>query len=121
MANRLRGEHAVTCYDGVERVLVFDVNAFCNIEERFGAPISALDGRLKEPTARDLPTLFHAGLAARHPDITEAEAARLLGLSETAAAVGAALQAAMPTRQSGGGGGGQADPLGAADGTGSGS
>lgn len=121
MANRLKGEVCVACLDGEERTLLFDVNAICAIEEAFGAPISDLGARLARPSARDLRTLLRAGLMAKHPEIDEAGAGRLLGLAEMADAVGAALQAAMPRRGETEAGG-DADPRkAAADGTGSGS
>lgn len=96
MANIARGEHAVTCRDGEVYTLVFDVNALCDVEDRLGVGVADLDEAMQKPTARLVRTLFHAGLAARHPAVTEREAGALLGIKEMGAAVTAAIIKSMP-------------------------
>lgn len=110
MANATRGEHAVRLADGRALTLCFDVNAFCEVEDRLGVNINAIGAVLATPTVRQIRTLFHCALMARHPEITEREAGALLPLAEMVAAVGDAMRAASPEAT------GDASPNGAAAG-----
>lgn len=96
MPNATRGEHAVTCLDGQVYTLVFDVNALCDVEDRLGVGVGDLDAAMQKPTARLLRTLFHAGLAARHPDVSERDAGALLSIKAMGEAVTAAIVKSMP-------------------------
>lgn len=117
MANPLRGEVRVACLDGVERVLLFDVNAFCELEAEFDEPFGRVVQRLATPSARDLRAMLAIGLKARQPEIDRLTAGTLLRLGDMAEAVGAAFQAALPRAEAAADG--AADPREAAGGTGS--
>lgn len=96
MPNGHRGEHAVTGLDGQTYTLVFDINAFCDVEDRLGVSIADLESALEKPSARLLRAMFHAGLQARHPGLDERAVGALLGLREMGQAVTEALIKAMP-------------------------
>lgn len=95
MANALRGEAALG-----EFTLVFDVNAFCDIEDATGFGISRLNVELNsDPSFSLIRTIIRAGLQAKHPGIDLLETGRIIsdcGIEETGEAMMKALSQAMP-------------------------
>ena len=78
MAVPARGETRVRI-DGEDRVLAYDLNALCQVEEALGEPLSAVAARLGRPALRDLRALLWAGLQRHYPGTTLAMAGDLLG------------------------------------------
>lgn len=103
MANAAKGEHAVEI-DGRVWVLVYDANAFCEIEDALGVPIAQLDARLADGRVKDLRAVLWAGLLARQPDITLREAGALLAPKAMGEAIMAAIRKAMPEEEPSGNG-----------------
>lgn len=99
MANRLRGEARFT-ENGREYTLLFDAEAFLEIEDRTGESVFMLladgDANIKLGT---MATVLQAGLRRHHAEIDRAEAADiLLAVPEAQEAMLTALQAAMPAQ-----------------------
>lgn len=81
-----------------ERHLVFDLNAFCEIEDKFGSITEAFKS-LENVSMKALRTLLWAGLVHEDENLTEKEVGKLIDLSnisELANAVAEAMNAAMP-------------------------
>jgi hypothetical protein len=103
VANPLRGEATFKAGDR-EYTLVFDINAFCEIEADTGHDLPGLiDSFRSSPTLTLVRAMVCAGLQDKHPGITKTETGRIM--SEDIEAVNAALemafQAAMPEAKEG--------------------
>lgn len=99
MPNPLRGEASFKA--GAARyTIVFDVNAFCDLEDETGLGVGELIDQIQDrPSFKLLRSIFCAGLQARHPRTTLAEAGEIMadaGLDEMKTALANALKAAMP-------------------------
>lgn len=122
MANKARGE--VSFHVGErEYVLVYTINALCEIEDALGFSVSDMEERLRKPSARDIRALLWAGLMEHHPEITLQQAGSLESpLPEMVAAVTRAMEAAFDRGgvkgAAGGSAAGGARPRKAARGTG---
>jgi hypothetical protein len=85
MSNPLRGEVSFKSGDQ-DYVLVFTIDALISLEEAFDCSVQDLGDRLGEGVRmKDLRTVFHAGLQAHHPNMSEADASRVMseiGLTE---------------------------------------
>lgn len=77
MPNPLRGEVSIKFADGKELILVYDYQAIANLEAHYQETMAQIVPRL-DKGLDDLLVIFHAGLRARHPDISEDEAKELL-------------------------------------------
>lgn len=96
MANRAKGEVGFRGLDGADYVLVYDVNALCDAEDRLGFGVGDFGARLASPSVSQLRVLLWAGLRARHPEIDERAAGALLSPKRLGAVVTEALAAALP-------------------------
>ncbi|WP_333702898.1 hypothetical protein [Sphingobium yanoikuyae] len=101
MHNPLRGEASFKA--GVSTfTLVFDVNAFCELEDETGFGVAELIEQIQDkPSFRLLRSIFCAGLQTHHPKTSLAEAGEIMsdaGLEGIKNALRAALQAAMPSK-----------------------
>jgi len=97
MANKLKGEVAFNAC-GSNFTLVMDFNALCEIDTDLGIGIDEIGAKLagSAPTIR---SVFRIGLAAKHGEMTDLEAGRLIGdIGPTKAAelLAEALQASFP-------------------------
>jgi hypothetical protein len=109
MANPQRGQVGFEV-DGVPYLIVMGANALCALEEAFDLdsivdiePI--LEGLKTRPKMVTVRTLFHAGLAEHHDDLTEADAGRLMtaiGLNVAAEKIGQAFQLAFAAEEADG-------------------
>ena len=101
MANPLRGEASFNA-GASEFTLVFDVNAFCELEDETGFGVSELIDRIQDkPSFRLLRSIFCAGLQTHHPKTSIAEAGEIMsdaGLEVMKDALARALKAAMPAK-----------------------
>jgi len=105
MANKLKGEVPFTAC-GSDFVLVMDFNALCAIDTELDIGIDEIGAKLagSAPTIR---SVFRIGLAAKHGEMTDLEAGRLIGdMGPTRAAelLAEALKAAFPEVQTPGNG-----------------
>ncbi|HYI42684.1 MAG TPA: GTA-gp10 family protein [Sphingomicrobium sp.] len=104
MSNPLRGESVLRAGD-TEKTLVFDVNAFCELEADTGLGLTDLIEQLQgNPSFSLLRSVFCAGLQAKHPGTTKAEAGTIMsdaGVEEITRALQSALEAAMPAPKAG--------------------
>lgn len=119
-----RGEASLTVR-GRTYALVFDLNAFAELEGALGEPLERPLHRLlaRQVALRDVRALVWAGLRARHPDVSLQEAGDLLaevGLRPALSGLVPALIAALPKPEEATGSS-RASPPPAAAGTGSGS
>ncbi|WIA58092.1 hypothetical protein N6H05_09960 [Sphingobium sp. WTD-1] len=101
MNNPLRGEASFKA--GVSTfTLVFDVNAFCELEDETGFGVAELIEQIQDkPSFRLLRSIFCAGLQTHHPKTSLAEAGEIMsdaGLEGIKNALRSALQAAMPSK-----------------------
>lgn len=96
MANRAKGQFSFTAADGESYTLEYDVNALCEIEDKFDAPIKDLQERLEQPSVRDLRVMLWAGLQKHHPEIDLKGAGALVLVQDAADALTQAMAAAMP-------------------------
>ena len=109
MANVQRGEAEFDGSDGKRYKIVLDFYAFAEAEDAADMGVNdllaAIDPKVdpvtKQPTRtpriKHLGALMYGGLKANHPNITPADAIRVMGSSEEAgAALGKALEACMP-------------------------
>ena len=114
MANPLRGEAAFKAGES-DFTLVFNINTFCALEDETGLGVSDLIDQVQaKPSFKLLRSIFCAGLQARHPDTTIAEAGEIMsdaGLDVMRDALSRALQAAMPPAEKDG-----SDKVGSAEG-----
>lgn len=95
MASKMRGEAAIG-----DRTLVFDANAFCDLEDRLGMGIGKIIATLQaDPSVSFLRTLVWAGLQNKHEGISERSAGDIisaLGLDASLEAIGEAFASALP-------------------------
>lgn len=95
MANKIKGEVALS-HDGAEYTLVLDFNALADFEDATGQnAVKLLSGG--ELSIGQMRALIHAGLKQRHPDLTLAQAGRIL--QGNMGALGEALAAAFPSAE----------------------
>ena len=108
MANKFRGESDLTFdreVDGVTQQakfrLVFDANAFCEIEDTIGLTLGELHDAMSDPkklSMKAVRAIVHGGLHRHHPDLTPADAGDIMsdaGMEETMAALRQAFGGAM--------------------------
>lgn len=77
MANGLKGEVAFKACDE-DWTLVLDFNALCAMETELGIDAGAMGERLSGSPAT-IRSVFRIGLAAKHGEMTDLEAGRLIG------------------------------------------
>lgn len=99
MANNVR-VHKIPIMLDKPRLLCFDLNAFCEIEERFGTVQVGLEA-LQNQSMRSLRTLLYLGLQHEHGDegLTEQDVGRFLdmkGFDGLAEALSKALELSLP-------------------------
>jgi hypothetical protein len=99
MGNPLRGEAAFTA-GATPYTLVFDVNVFCELEADTGLALNELVATIQgSPSFTLLRAVFCAGLQAKHPATTKAQAGTIMsdaGIEEMTGALRRALAMAMP-------------------------
>lgn len=106
MANIHRGESSFT-HEGRSYNLVVDFNAFAEAEDAADMDLDDLlkalspqvDARgkvTKKPRLKHLGAMMFGALREHHPDISHADAIRLLNADDAGAAIGKALTAALP-------------------------
>ena len=88
MANKFRGESELTFdreVDGVIKEakfkLVFDANAFCEIEDSIGLTLGELQDVMTDPkkmSMKGFRAIFHGGLLRHHPDLTLTDAGDIM-------------------------------------------
>ena len=106
MANIQRGE-ACFVHDGATYHLVMDMNAFAEAEDAADMGVDDLLKALSpkmdakgnitsKPRLKHLGAMLFGALRATHPDISHADAIRLLDSKDAGEAIGKALTASMP-------------------------
>jgi hypothetical protein len=99
MANPLRGEASFQA-GASTFTLVFDVNAFCELEEETGLGVTELIEQIQDrPSFKLLRSIFCAGLQTHHPKTSIKETGEIMsdaGLDVIKDGLQKALQAAMP-------------------------
>lgn len=111
MANRARGEAALTLADGRELTLVVDYGAFAEAEDIADKGINELLDMMRRGRLRAMQAIVCGALKANHPDISPDEVGDLLLGGDSAAigkAVNEAVANAFPKEAAGKG---DADPL----------
>lgn len=96
MANPARGEVAFRVADS-EYTLKFSTNAICELEERLDKGLNTIVANMERLTT--VRALLWAGLRAKHPDVTIAQAGEMIdrvGMAEATETIGKALTAAFP-------------------------
>lgn len=90
MANKFRGESEITFMREVEPgkpekearfKLVFDANAFCEIEDSLGLTLGELSDVMTDPrklSMKGVRAIFHGGLLRHHPDTTIEDAGDIM-------------------------------------------
>ena len=85
---------------GSARLLRFDMNALCRIEEAMGCSlneaVSRLDGKSGSPSMRDIRTIFGAGLGGSVLSDKVGEIIDEIGLDHAVSMIGSALELAFP-------------------------
>lgn len=85
---------------GKEFEVKFDLNALCNLQEKFGDITTAFDG-MEKSDFKKIRSLLHIGLAnGAHEDITETEVGALIdmrNITEVVEALNEAFSNAMPS------------------------
>jgi hypothetical protein len=108
MANIHRGESSFT-HEGRSYDLVVDFNAFAEAEDAADMELDDLLRALspkvdekgnvtKKPRLKHLGAMMFGALREHHPDISHADAIRLLNADGAGAAIGKALTAALPKK-----------------------
>ena len=101
MANPARGEVAFKVADA-EYTLRFSTNAICELEDRLDKGLNVIVANMERlSTVR---ALLWAGLRAKHPEVTMAQAGEVIDACGMAAAteiIGKALTAAFPQAEAG--------------------
>lgn len=99
MANRLKGEASFTL-DGEEMTLLFDAEAFLEIEDRTGRSVFAIMTEGGEVKLGTMAQVLSVGLQRHHGDVSRVDAAdMLLAVPDTQQALLTALEAAMPSAE----------------------
>lgn len=110
MANAMRGEASFEVA-GKKLTLLFDANAFCDIEDALSTPDNQvgmseiLEALQKGMNMKTFRAIFHGGLLAHHPEMTLRQAGAVisdLGFDEAAKHLGDAIRKAMPEKKKGG-------------------
>lgn len=107
MGNPVKGEVAFTV-EGVEYILVFDINALCILEDRLNLPVMEIGQRFSDPSTLRLSFLrevFRAGLLTHHDEMSPEAAGALLmgvGLEGAATLIAKAFFAAFDQGKKGG-------------------
>ncbi|MED1419016.1 hypothetical protein [Bacillus smithii] len=81
-----------------ERHLVFDLNAFCEIEDKFGSITEAFKA-VENVSMKAIRTLLWAGLLHEDESLTEKEVGKMIdiaNISELANAITEAMNTALP-------------------------
>lgn len=81
-----------------ERHLVYDMNAFCELEERFGTLQQAME-ELQKGSLKAIRTALWAGLVHEDESLTEKQVGAMIGvvdLQDVAKKMAEAIQAALP-------------------------
>ena len=97
MANPVRVKKVPVTLDK-ERHLVYDMNAFCELEERFGTIQQAME-ELQKGSLKAIRTALWAGLVHEDEGLTEKQVGSMIGvvdLKDVAKAMAEAIQAALP-------------------------
>lgn len=97
MANPVKGEIAFDV-EGQEYILLLDFNALCDLEDDFPG---LMDGTAELKSPKAIRRVFHAGLAAHHPDVDLREAGSLIhaiGLDVAGDIVRRSFEAAFPVK-----------------------
>lgn len=84
---------------GKERRIIFDLNALCDLEEKYGDIYGVLDNLGKSPKMRDIRYLLFIGLKQDDESLTEKEVGQLITLknmNEVVDSIGKALGDSMP-------------------------
>ena len=119
MSKSLKGEVGFEV-DGEAKVLAYDIEALCLLEDRLDMSVSKIATTLgDDPRLGFLRVVFWAGLQAHHPKTTVKEAGEMIGalkLDRAAELIGEAIVAAFPQSTEAATGG--ADPQPPADGIG---
>lgn len=106
MANKIKGEVALS-HEGVDYTFVLDFNALADFEDATGQnAVKLLSGG--DLTIGQMRALIHAGLKQHHPDLTLAQAGRIL--QGNMGALGEVLAAAFPSAAGNGPGAKSARP-----------
>lgn len=99
MSNPLRGEASFRA-GASTFTLVYDVNAFCELEEETSYSISELVAQVRgNPSFTLLRSIVCAGLQAKHPSTSKAEAGEIMadaGIQPVMDAMKKAFETAMP-------------------------
>lgn len=108
MANKFRGESELTFMrdiDGEQKEakfkLVYDANAFCEIEDNIKLTLGELHDAMSDPKKMSMKSvrgIFHGGLIRHHPDLTLADAGDIMsdaGMAEVMDAMKRAFGGAM--------------------------
>ena len=97
MANGLKGEVPFKACNA-DWTLVLDFNALCAMETELGITADMMGERLSG-SAATIRSVFRIGLAAKHGDMTDLEAGRLIGdigIKDAAELLAKALKLAFP-------------------------
>lgn len=100
MARTVKGEVAFEV-EGEDYTLLLDFNALCDLEDDFPG---LMDGTAEFKSPKAIRRVFHAGLAAHHPEIDERGAGDLihaLGLEQAGDIVRQSFEAAFPSAKGG--------------------
>lgn len=106
MSRTVKGEVQFEA-EGEDYTLLLDFNALCDLEDDFPG---LMDGEAEIKSPKAIRRVFHAGLAAQHPDIDERGAGEIIhavGLEKAADLVRQSFEASFPSAK---GGEGQARP-----------
>lgn len=102
MTNRIKGEVAFEA-DGEDYILLLDFNALCDLEEDLPG---LMDGTAEIKTPSAIRAVFHAGLQARHKDISlhaAGDIIQALGIEVAGDLVRQSFEASFSTAKGGGG------------------
>lgn len=97
--NDVRGKvTTVTLKDGVERALVYDLNAMAEMEDRYGSVDAAFE-KLDQNSIKAVRFMLWAGLIHAEPELTEKQVGSLIDISflqELTNSLGEAFSNDMP-------------------------
>lgn len=100
MARQIKGEVGFKV-DGEPHTLLLDFNALCDLEDDFPG---LMDGTAQLKSPKAIRRVFHAGLAAYHPEVSEREAGAIIhaiGVEEAGDLVRRSFQSAFPDAKGG--------------------
>lgn len=92
---------SITLKDGVERNLVYDLNAMAELEDRYGSVDAAFEA-LDKNSIKAIRCILWAGLIHAEPDLTEQQVGSLIDmqyLQELMGSLGDAFQKDMPVTE----------------------